>query len=185
MNERPYAHKPGSVLPEKQSQIPRQQHHLGDEQRQGGGQQQASIRTPQVGERDDVVDAGREQHQQHAEPHHRIGRQELHEHQHEQRDDNEVGDEQRAEEADLPERPLQFRHRHLQERDEQHQRQGRVHCGLERRRAGHEQGGGRGGCDSAEVDAGLPIFQRLPDLLASSRASPAAIQTRIVACLIL
>jgi len=84
-----------------------------------------------VGEGDDVVDARREQHQQHTQAQQRVGRQERQQHGHQQRHDDEVGQQQRGQEATLPERPPKLGHRHLQERDEQHQRQGRVDRGFE------------------------------------------------------
>jgi hypothetical protein len=100
-------------------------------------------------------------HQQHAQAQQRVGGQELQQHRHEQRHDREVGHQQRGQETHLPERAPKLRHRHLQEGDEQHQRQRRVDGGFERRNNGHEQC--RGCChgDGAEVDGDLPVLKRL------------------------
>ena len=74
----------------------------------------------------DIVDAGTEQHHQHAETDQGIGRQELHQAQDEQGHSDEVHRQQGAQEPQLLKRPAEGGDRHLQEGDEQHQGQRRI-----------------------------------------------------------
>lgn len=59
-------------------------------------------------EGDNVVDAGREQHHQHAQAQQRVRRQELHQDHDEQWNHDEVRNQQRDEKAKLRERALEF-----------------------------------------------------------------------------
>ena len=71
-----------------------------------------------MGEGDDIIDAGRKQHQQHPQPHHRIGGKELEKNSHEQRPHDEIHDEQGREKADLCEGSPKIGKGHLQEGEE-------------------------------------------------------------------
>lgn len=112
-------------------------------------------------EGDDVIDARAQQHEQDAEPHHRIGRRERDQHCHQQRHDDKVGRDQCAEEAYLAEGAAEFGQRDLEEGHEQHQRQRRIDRGFPRCRTRHDKSDDRAEDHGGKVDGDLSAFEKI------------------------
>jgi hypothetical protein len=136
--KRPRPHQPGRRIAQQQAQIHRQHQHLQDQQGRGRRQQQPRIRPPEMRKGDDIIDARRQQHQQHPQAQHRLVRQELHQPRHQHRHRHEIGHHQRREEPQPREGLPQLPQRHLQEGDEQHESQRGIDAGLQRLRPRHQ-----------------------------------------------
>ena len=139
------------------------QKHLRDEQQRGGGEEYPRIRAPEMGEGHHIVDARRQQHQQHAKPDHRVIGCQRQQDSDDCGDDDEVRREQYGEEAGLLERPTEFRQRHLEKGDEEHQRERGRDCRFPCRGAGHQRADSRPDGERGEIQPDLarlePIAQ--------------------------
>lgn len=66
MDKRPHLHQAARTIPKETREVRRKQKHLNNQKHGSRRQQCTRVRPAKVGEGDDVVDAGRQQHQEHS-----------------------------------------------------------------------------------------------------------------------
>ena len=108
---------------EEKVQIDGKEQHLHDQQRWCGGEKEASVRTPQIGKRHDIVDAGRQKNEQNPELDQGSVGYELEKDPDDERENDEVGRQQSCEEAQVGHRLAKLGKWDLQEGREQHERE--------------------------------------------------------------
>ncbi len=160
MNEWFQLNQPARVLAEEDAEINWQKQHLQDQERRSRGEEEPRVCAPNMRERDDIVDAGRQEHEKDAEPYHGVDGRKLHEDRHQDGSDNEVGCQQRGEEPYVRKSSAKFREWHLQEGYEQHECQRGVYQKLQRGGLRKEHADEPGQDDRAEVDRYLMAFER-------------------------
>ena len=146
-----------------------------------------------MGEGDDVVDARSNKHEKHGQLQHRVVRQELQQARGDGRQDDKVGDDQRAGEFHIAKRSADPNERHLHEGGEQHQGKGGVDRALQAAQAWNKASQHRPGGHCGEIQPDLPRFQCFPDpsrshvlnlkpFMPVSSSIQAAARSRMCAC---
>jgi len=96
-------------------QIAGEEEHLHDQQRWCGGEKEAGVRAPQISERHDIVDAGRQEDEQDPKLDQGVVWHELKEDPDDERDDGEVRRHQSCKKAQIAESLAKFGKRDLKE----------------------------------------------------------------------
>lgn len=130
---------------DEQPQLQRKQQHLRDHEQRCGREQPVLRAAGDARERDHVVDARRQQHEEHADQQHPVVRDDPGERPDDDRHDDEVQDQDGREEAPVAQRLPHARERHAEER--------RVQQDTERRSDGELRRTGEGGREKAGAGA--------------------------------
>jgi len=136
------------------------QQHLPAQQHRSGRQQGPGVGAAQLRERHDIIDAGREQHQQDRQADHGVGRQQRGQAPDQGRHEHEVHAQQHPQEPHAGQRGAPASQRHLHEGRQQHAGQHEIERGLAHLQAGPVPGQHGAQRHRREIDTDLPSFER-------------------------